>query len=477
MSSTRARRDQSSGLFYCHYRRHCPRRTVIINAAILWALLATTPGCYFSKKSFPIDHGQTTRAETPANLPARQWLAGAHEKLKHLLPHHSKPPTLTSELSDRAGNPVNLISKYALKPDKLESIFVNFLGLSYSMQVVGADAGNTPAPHWPGFRDVWVPINADLKLAGRLGMARDANGKIISTDCIVLLPGLCGGNNITRQRDLAAALRTSGLHVLAVETRGQGQTAVRYPNIACTWGMFESHDLLLVSDWLEAMPHVKRTGLIGFSWGGAYALLTAWNEGRPEKHLSITPRVARVLPKLPRKRRYQAGVIGFSPVLDVEVLVEKLSKPQSYFIHPCRAGLQKTIRNWKIRRGFPNPTGTLNDLIRCKQLDYDSAYEDQVRFLRFCPYKGKPAGDKLASVRIPLLIVHAADDPIAPVQTLANLTAGLKNQNVATIILPSGGHIGFAAYTKNWFYSIILSFFDQTKGPKPTPHPQPTAKT
>jgi predicted alpha/beta-fold hydrolase len=346
-------------------------------------------------------------------------------------------------------------------------MFVNFMGLSYSARVTGADAGNTPAPEWPGFADVWVPINPRLKLAGRLGMARGPDGKVIAADCIVLLPGLCGGNNVIRQRDLAAALKSSGMHVLAVETRGQGQTAVRYPNIACTWGIFESGDLLVVSDWLQAKPNVRRTGLIGFSWGGTHALLTAWAEGRPTKHLSIAPRVAKVLPKTPTGRRYRAGVLVFSPVLDFEVLTEKMATPQPYLIHPVRAGLQKTIRNWKTLRGFPNPTGDLRDVIRCKRLGYAGAYEDQVRFVRFLPYKGKPAGNKFADVRIPLLIVHGADDPIAPVQTVADVTAGLKNPNFATIVLPSGGHIGFAPYAKSWYYSMILSFFDPHKGPKP----------
>ena len=461
MRFPRARRHHTSGLCCC------PDLPAVIHATLIFTLLVATPGCFFSEHSFPMDPAAVVRADTPANLPTRKWLVSAHEKLKGLLPHHHDQPMLTDEFSDPSGRPVDLVARYTLEPDQLESMFVNFLGLSYSAQVTGPDAGNTPAPEWPGFIDIWVPINARLKLAGRLGMARGPDGKVIGADCIVLLAGLCGGNNVIRQRDIAAALKSSGLHVLAVETRGQGQTAVRYPDVACTWGMFESSDLLVVSDWLEAKPNVRRTGLIGYSWGGTHALLTAWNEGRGDKHPSIAPRVAQVLPKLPPGRRYRAGVLVFSPVLDIDVLVEKLAAPQPYLIHPVRAGLQKTVRNWKTLRGFPNPTGALGDVIRCEQLNYEGTMEDQRRFLRFVPYKGKPAGNKLADVRIPLLIVHGADDPVAPVQTVADLTAGLKNPNVATIVLPSAGHIGFAPYAKSWFYSMLLSFFDPDKGPKP----------
>ncbi|MBT3202265.1 MAG: alpha/beta fold hydrolase [Phycisphaerales bacterium] len=456
MHPTRAWRHYASGLgFYA-------------NLTLLLCLTISTPGCFFSERSFPIDPSQTARSDTSPNLPARQWLIETHNHLKKLLPSHRNPTLLTGELSDKSDRPINMVARYSLKPDQLQSIFVNFLGLSYSAQATGADMGHQPAPNWPGFIDVWTPINPNLKLAGRLGMARDANGKIISADCIVLLPGLCGGNNVIRQQNLAEALKNSGLHVLAIETRAQGQTAVGYPNVPSTWGICESSDLLIVSDWLTAKPNIKRTGLIGFSWGGTIAMLTAWSEERSGGHPGVAPQIERILPKLPPRRRYQAGIMAFSPVLDLDVLIDKLSTPQGYLTRPAWAGLQRTIKNWKARSGFPKPTGTLDDVIRCKELDYKGTREDQRRFLRFISYKDKPADNKLENIRVPLLIVHAADDPIAPVQTVADLTARVKNPNLATIVLPTGGHIGFAPYARDWFYSLTLSYFDPQKGPKPS---------
>jgi len=461
MHSHRARKHHVSGL------RHYPHVAATIRSLLICTLLTAAPGCMFSEHSFPIDHSAAVRAQTPKGLSARQWLPEAHKRLRNLLPHNNKPTLLTDELSDPSGRPVDLVSTYRLKPEKLESLFVNFMGLSYSAQVTGKDAGHIPAPQWPGFADVWTPISPKLKLAGRLGMARDADGKVVSADCIVLLPGLCGGNNVKRQRDMAAALRSGGFHVLAIETRGQGQTAVRYPKMRATWGILESTDLLIVSDWLEDKPNVKRTGLIGFSWGGVHAMITAWAEGRANGHPSVSPRIESVLPKLPPRRRYRAGVLVFSPVLDLEVLVEKMMTPQSYLLHPFRAGLQRTIRNWKTRSGFPNPTGSLADVIQYGPLTYEGCDAEHKAFLRLLPYNGKPAGDKFDDVRMPLLLIHGADDPIAPVQTVADFTAGLKNPNVAAMVLPSAGHIGFAPYAKDWFYSMLLSFFDPERGPKP----------
>ena len=58
-------------------------------------------------------------------------------------------------------------------------------------------------PPWRDFEDVWVPVRADLQLSGRLAWARDAAGNVIDADCIVIMPGIRGDNNILRVRDLA----------------------------------------------------------------------------------------------------------------------------------------------------------------------------------------------------------------------------------------------------------------------------------
>ena len=44
--------------------------------------------------------------------------------------------------------------------------------------------------------------------------------------------------------------------------------------------------------------------------------------------------------------------------------------------------------------------------------------------------------------------------------------AGTANENVAALILHGGGHIGFAAYAKAYYFSLILNFFDPLAGPR-----------
>ena len=115
-------------------------------------------------------------------------------------------------------------------------------------------------PPWPEFEDVWIPVGESLELAGRLGYATDDAGQPISADCIVILPGLYGDNGVQRTKDLASALRRNGFHALALELRSCGQTERRYPLRTTAFGILETGDLLLVSEWVEALPRVERSG-------------------------------------------------------------------------------------------------------------------------------------------------------------------------------------------------------------------------
>ena len=75
-----------------------------------------------------------------------------------------------------------------------------------------------------------------------------------------------------------------------------------------------------------------------------------------------------------------------------------------------------------------------------------------------------PAYDKLESVRVPIVLVDAINDPFLDVQELADLTAATDNPQVACLMLPGGGHTGFAAYNRAYYFSLIINFFDPQNG-------------
>lgn len=429
-------------------------------------------GC-FSERSHPLratDVILVNARGSDGQQSARQWLVETHEQLRQLLPRGHRSALLTGDMTTSHGRPIDVGGHFLLRFEDMDSILGNPFGMLHTAQLASTRAHQDKPPSpWPGFGDVWIPVSQDVQLSGRLGFAVDADGGRKTADCIVLLPGLLGDNDVLRNRDLAVALRDNGFHVLALEQRGSGQTETRYPHVPTSWGILESHDLLAVAEWLQAMPEIERTGLIGFCWGANTALLTAWADGRASEHRSITPELARSLPPRNEDRHFTAGVIAFSPTLTFEKLIDRLDTPRSIWTEPILYAFQQSTRARQHEKGRQPADGKLRTLIHQEMACYDWGMPDPVwhglRYLRLMPYKTEPAGDKLEDVRVPVLIIKGANDPVTPAQDLADLMAMTENPNVAGLILPGGGHVGFAAYARAYYFSLILNFFDRRSGP------------
>jgi pimeloyl-ACP methyl ester carboxylesterase len=472
-----------------------------------WVLLmATEPGCLwdFGERSIRMEPADSVRLAIDAGpsgqAPStRQWLVEANQQLSQFLPEGCPRPLLTDdmragngevlgsggggrvsgdngEMGEGDGKAVDVCRHFGIDPCGLQSLFKNYCGLRYTAQ--SASRGyciDQTAPPWPGFEDVWIPIHIPLKgrelaLSGRLGYARDARGNIIDADCIVMLPGLFGDHGVKRSSDLAIPLRQAGFHVLHLEIRGHGQTERRYPRMYHTYGVLETDDLMQVSDWLERQPHVRRTGLIAYCWSANIALLAAWQDGRRPDDPMVPEPLKPFMPGYnPQRRRFRAGVIAFSPVVRWEDLLDELDRERSRWKHPIFAAIQDTVRHRMKLKGFPCPCGNLRLLIeyehRANGIPMPHGSLEGYPYLRLLPYKGQPAGDKLEWARVPVLIVHGADDPLIPAQDVADLLASVKNPLVAGVILPTGGHTGFAAFAPRYYLSLVANFFDPKTGP------------
>ena len=444
--------------------RRVPSRFVFGLTAVA---VVGSAGC-FNQRSFamqPSDYAAWLPAVSLADHrpTAIEWLQRTHQQLRHLLPRSGAGAMLTQDLSP-PGRPADVFAHFGLKRGRLSSVLFNLVGLMNTAQVTQSDQSiDEPPPDWPGFRDVWIPINSELQLAGRLGLAR-IDGQPRLADCIVLIPGLLGDNGLWRTRDLAIALQDSGLHVLALELRGYGQTEERYPETNYSYGLLETGDLLAVAEWLQALNYVRDTGLIGFSWGGNQALLVAWEDAREVDDPSVAPHLRPYLRPPTGRPHYRAGVIAFSPVLAFEELLDKLARSWSMLADPVLNRMQAGLKARWARKSALKGNGDLRQLVTYEVgragVNYPSAIGDGFRYLRLLPYRGQPAGDKLKNARIPVLIVQGANDPLGSAQAVSDLCAELDNPNVAAIILPGGGHNGFAAYARSYYYNLILHFFN-----------------
>lgn len=437
---------------------------------LILASLPSTAAC-FSEQSFsirPADIVHVAPATAPSPISTRQWLARTHEALRHLLPAGDTKALLTDDLTDARGRPVDVFAHFHRNPDRLQTLFFNYWGLEGSAQCSGRSfSPEHPSPPWPGFEEVRIRVSDDVETIGWLGLATDGD-TVRDADCIVILSGLFGHNDIKRSKDLALTLRAAGFHVLAYENRGYGRSDLARPDVPYTFGTITTRDLMLVSDWLERLPHVRRTGLVGFCWSANQALLAAWYENLPEDDPSISERLAKNLAPLPPRRRFRAGVMAFSPTLAFEEIIEKLNTPRSYLQDPIFAAMQDTIRDRMRAKHYPNVSGNLDKLIHIEfahsKLGYPGVVPDALHFMRFLPYRGRPTDNKLGAVRIPVLIVHASNDPLGTAQEVADFLAGIHNPNVAALILDRGGHVAFAPHAKRYYFSLIVNFFDPRVG-------------
>lgn len=434
----------------------------------LCVALVTQVGC-FTQRAFPHQPGDVHYITPPANAEdsTRAWLRAAHEQLAHLLPEPHKETLLTEDLVDQSGAPIDAFDRLRENPQRVHSIWGNLNGVAHSAQATGADVHvETPAPQWAGFEWITIPIQDGLTLSGQFALARE-NGAPIRSTCIIILPGFFGDTGPLRSNDLAQLFLAHGFHVLGLEQRGAGQTEARHPNVPYTFGVLETGDLLAVAQWLQAKPEIDRTGAIGFCWGANHVLLAAWEDGRPEQTDEIHPRLLAIQRPWNGKRHFEAGVIAFSPTLRFEEFADSCEVPHSIWTNAIIDRFQGEVEQRQRRKGDPI-NGSLRDLVDREMMRSPLAYpefvDDGFDYLRLLPYQNLPYFPKLRHARVPTLIVHAINDPMGNAQDIPDFIAETDNPHVAAVLLPGGGHLGFAPYAREYFYSLLINFFDAQRG-------------
>jgi len=440
------------------------------------ALLLCVAACGFEEKSWPMRAQDQVLTSVPGPDErlalagsTREWLERTHRQLEHLLTERGRLVMLTDDMLDANGRPRDVYQYFDRDPAHANILRKNWYGLLHTAQAASrAPAIAEPLEPWPGYQQVWIRVADDVELSGWLGFAEE-NGRPRQADCIVLVPGFLGDNAVSRTAYVAHSLRQAGHHVLAVELRGHGHTDLRYPDVYYNFGVIEVQDMLKVAEWLEdTYPQIRRTGMLSFCWGANLAMLTAWFDGRQPDDPSVTEHVACFLDPPSQRRHYTAGILAFAPVLAWEEILDLCDRHNTMLSNPPAYFFQQFVRDRMIRKGYPEASGNLRHLIA-----YEFAHSffgpslpigDAYQCLRLLPYRGLPDGDKMERAQVPVLVVNSVNDPFLDAQDTAEFVAQTSNPRVAALILRGGGHIGFAAYNRSYFYSLVTNFFDPHRG-------------
>ena len=298
---------------------------------------------------------------------------------------------------------------------------------------------------YPGeFEDVVIESFDGTPIQAAVGIHPDGRPR----PALVISHGFMGSKNDHYIVDTAlTAYADWGFNVLGIDLRnfGGSQCITHTPSTA---GWKEGEDLLAAAKFLSEKPEVTTVGITGFSMGAGstmraafmnreYPYLTggaiAWNgysdAGRMVSYISERP---------PAKDPFFPVYLAFR------------------FMHRLRRkDMLGYIEDPEIREHLE---GSFHEANFEKYMEKVAAphYGVEVDEL----YKNASPGEYLAEVEAPLLIVHAADDPICPPSEMDELMEIAEgNPNVFVWMLPTGNHCLFQYFDRNWYLTVMRDFF------------------
>jgi predicted alpha/beta-fold hydrolase len=261
---------------------------------------------------------------------------------------------------------------------------------------------------------------------------------------LLLLHGLEGSSDAHYMRGIAAKAWSRGFNVVRLNQRNCGGTE------HLSRGLYHSGltaDPLMVIRELIQRDRLPRLAVAGYSLGGNVALKLAGElgDGAPSE---------------------LKAVCAVSPVLELEACVRAIERRQNI------AYEWNFVRNLKgrLRRkatAFPGDW----DLAKLRRIRTIRAFDEHYTaphhgFDGASDYYHRASAMRVIDrVRIPALIITAADDPFVPAEPFADPRI-TNNPHITTIVTSHGGHCGFVAeangYDGYWAEQTIVEFIADT---------------
>lgn len=238
---------------------------------------------------------------------------------------------------------------------------------------------------------------------------------------LVMWHGLEGSATSPYMMATGAKAFSRGFNVVRVNVRNCGGTEHLTPTLY-HGGL--SEDLRVVIEELIDRDRLSRIVVAGFSLGGNMALKFAgeFGEGPPEQLKAIA---------------------AISPSIDLRATFDLLSRPRNAVYH--RNFLHYLKRRLKLKKKLFPELYDIRELrsIRSMQQFDDRFIAPAFGFAGVHDYYAKASAlPFIGRIRVPTLIIHAADDPFIPVAPL--LEPSIKSNPYVLVVTPaSGGHVAF----------------------------------
>jgi uncharacterized protein len=280
---------------------------------------------------------------------------------------------------------------------------------------------------------------------------------------LLALHGLEGSSTAHYMLGLADKALRVGFNAILLNQRNCGGTEHLGP------GLYHSgltDDAAFVVKELARRDGLESVVVAGYSLGGNLALKLA-GEYAPD-----------ALPSL-------AAVCAVSPVLELEACVRALER-RSNFIYQWNF-VRNLKRRMRRKSGTHPGAFSLDPLAKIRTVrEFDEAYTaPHFGFAGATDYYHRAAAMRVVDrIRIPALVVSAADDPFVPSAIFQHPSLA-ANPNIRLVVTEHGGHCGFLGPANGaddgyWAERMIVEFAARetsgiTARPERGPEPQRTA--
>ena len=267
---------------------------------------------------------------------------------------------------------------------------------------------------------------------------------------LLLLHGLEGSSGAHYMRGIAAKAWAAGWSIIRLNQRNCGGTE------HLSRGLYHSgltHDAHFVIDEIFRVNGVRTVAVAGYSLGGNLALKLA-GETDPGTGPAL------------------AAVCAVSPTMDLARCVEALERRanavyQWNFVRRLKARMRRKAAVFR-------DAYSLAPLARIRTVrQFDDAYTAPSHgFADAADYYHRASALRIVDrIRVPTLIMSAADDPFVPSASFEDPTV-TGNPAITTVVTPAGGHCAFIersqpGYDGYWAEREIVRFITAHAGTEP----------